>query len=104
MSQLANNPYPKEAPEHRLWERWHQLFYAQPIAEQLIELHAHLRGSLDHFRALSPEIVPAAVNERFRREVIELEYAVNLLEEIAAYTSETTGPTPARTDPDRPLE
>jgi len=104
MSHVANNPYPQEVPEHGLWERWHQLFFAQPIAEQLVELQAHLRGNLEHFQALSPEVGPAAVNERFQREVIDLEDSVNLLKEITAHAAENIGPTPARTEPDRPAE
>jgi len=104
MSFVANNPYPQEAPEHGLWERWHQLFYAQPLAEQLVELHAHLRGNLEHFQALSSEVSPAAVNERFHREVIDLEDSVNLLKEITAHAAENIGRTPARTGTDRPAE
>jgi hypothetical protein len=104
MPHFSTNPYPQEVPEHGLWERWHQLFYAQPMAEQLVELHAHLRGNLDHFRAMSPQIGPAAVNERFRQEVVELEDSVNLLEEIAAHASEQIDRTPAWSDPDRPSE
>ncbi len=81
MSHIANNPYPQEAPEHGLWERWRQLFYAQPLAEQLVELHAHLRGNLEHFQALSSEVSPAAVNERFHREVIDFEdsYGIRMI-------------------------
>jgi hypothetical protein len=104
MSHIANNPYPQEAPEHGLWERWRQLFYAQPLAEQLVELHAHLRGNLEHFQALSSEVSPVAVNERFHREVIDFEDSVNLLKEITAHAAENIDPTPAPSDLNRPAE
>jgi hypothetical protein len=87
MSPMATNPYPKDAPEHGQWDRWHQLFFAQPIARQLVELHAHLRGDLDHFRSMSSELGPPAVHERFCLGLEDLEGAVNLLEEIADHAA-----------------
>ena len=87
MPHLANNPYPKDTPEHGQWERWQRSFFAQPISGQLFELHAHLRGNLDYVRSLSSELGPPAVHERFRLELEDLEGAVNLLEEIADHAA-----------------
>lgn len=94
MTPISNNPYPDDAPEHTQWVRWNRSFFGQPVYSQLFELESHLRASLDQISQLSAQLAPSELRNRLRSEILELEVAVNLLEEMAdhAYSQVVTEP------------
>jgi hypothetical protein len=88
------NPYPDDAPEHAQWSQWNRSFFDQPTYAQLFELESQLRAALDQLSQTSALFAQSELQKRLRADLLELEVAINQLEEVAdhAYSQVVTEP------------
>lgn len=88
------NPYPDDALEHTQWGRWNRSFFDQPVYAQLFELETLLRAALDQPGQTSALLAQSELRQRLRADLLELEVAINQLEEVAdhAYSQVVTEP------------
>jgi hypothetical protein len=83
MPRSAGNPYPVNSPEHSIWERWHQGFFAEPVHSQLYAIEADLRRAMTEVMQITGQIAVASLRTNIRSRLLQIEEGLLLLEEAA---------------------
>jgi len=95
MKPSFSNPYARNTPEHRLWARWHRAFFDQPLHSQVLSVESQLRQTLSGLLQLSCKMEDSPLRSEVRTRLLEIEDAVDLLDEVAEHAYVQVIATPA---------